>query len=118
VDEFSTWQEQAQIANVISLDEFTESGSDIGMDHNGGTRFEQPDDAVEKQELKKKVAEAIDTLTEKERSVILLYYYEEMTLKEISRVLDVSESRVSQLHTRSIQKLKDRLGNYINIFIQ
>lgn len=118
VSEFSNWQEQAQIANVISLDEFTESGYDVRMDQNENARFEQPETAVEKEELKRKIAEAIDTLTEKERSVVLLYYYEEMTLKEISQVLEVSESRVSQLHTRSMQKLKERLGNYIQVFIQ
>lgn len=118
VSEFSSWQEQAQIANVISLDEFTESGCDVRMDQNDNIRFEQPETSVEKEELKRKIAEAIDTLTEKERSVVLLYYYEEMTLKEISQVLDVSESRVSQLHTRSMQKLKERLGNYIQVFLQ
>lgn len=117
ISEFSNWQEQAQIANIISLDEYTESGSDIRMDQNGTARFEQPETAVEKEELKQKIAEAIDTLTEKERSVVLLYYYEDMTLKEISQVLEVSESRVSQLHTKSMQKLKDRLGNYIQVFI-
>lgn len=117
VSEFSNWQEQAQIANIISLDEYTESGSDIRMDQNGNARFEQPETAVEKDELKRKIAEAVDTLTEKERSVVLLYYYEDMTLKEISQVLEVSESRVSQLHTRSMQKLKERLGNYIQVFI-
>lgn len=118
VSEFSSWQEQAQIANVISLDEFTESGCDVRMDQNDNARFEQPESAVEKQELKQKIAEAIDTLTEKERSVVLLYYYEEMTLKEISLVLEVSESRVSQLHSRSMQKLKERLGNYMQVFVQ
>lgn len=52
----------------------------------------------------KKLVEAIDTLTEKERRVIVLYYYEDMTLKEISMTLEVSESRVSQLHTKALNK--------------
>ena len=66
-------------------------------------------------ELKKKIVEAIEELTEKEKSVITLYYYEEMTLKEISMVLDVSESRVSQLHTKALNKMKLKLGEYLDI---
>ena len=48
--------------------------------------------------------------------MIELYYYEELTLKEISNVLEVSESRVSQLHTRALQKMKSKMGNYMGIF--
>ena len=55
------------------------------------------------------------SLTEKERKVILLYYYEELTLKEISNVLEVSESRISQLHTKALQKMKVKLGKYVGI---
>ena len=59
--------------------------------------------------------EALELLTEKEKKVILLYYYEEMTLKEISNVLEVSESRISQLHTKALAKMKKKLGNYMGI---
>ena len=61
------------------------------------------------------IVEALDTLTEKEREVVVLYYYEEMTLKEISMVLEVSESRVSQLHTKALNKMKLKLGDYMGI---
>ena len=54
-------------------------------------------------------------LTEKEQKVITLYYYEELTLKEISNILEVSESRISQLHTRALQKMKTKMGNYMGI---
>ena len=60
-----------------------------------------------------KLVQAIDLLTEKERSVIVLYYYEDMTLKEISMTLDVSESRVSQLHTKALSKMKKIMGDYM-----
>ena len=63
------------------------------------------------QELKQMIIEALEILTDKEKKVVMLYYYEELTLKEISRIMEVSESRVSQLHTRGLQKLKERLGN-------
>ena len=61
--------------------------------------------------------EAMSLLTEKERRVIELYYYEDLTLKEISTILEVSESRISQLHTRGLQKMKSKMGNYIGILV-
>ncbi len=60
--------------------------------------------------------ESLEQLTEKEKKVILLYYYEDLTLKEISNVLEVSESRISQLHTRALQKMKTKMGDYMGIF--
>ena len=65
------------------------------------------------EELKEKLAESLELLTEKERRVIELYYYEDMTLKEISLTLEVSESRVSQLHTKALNKMKKILGDYV-----
>ena len=70
---------------------------------------------IERDELKRILAEALELLTEKEQKVILLYYYEDLTLKEISSILEVSESRISQLHTRALQKMKTKLGNYMGI---
>lgn len=115
VDELISWQGQSMVTNLVSLDEFTSTGSDVKMDASVNSHFEQPETAVEKEELKKKIAQALDSLTEKERSVIVLYYYEEMTLKEISRVLEVTESRVSQLHTKGLQKMKGQLGDFAGI---
>ena len=57
----------------------------------------------------------MEFLTEKEHQVILLYYYEELTLKEISNILEVSESRVSQLHTKALLKMRKRMGAYMGI---
>ncbi|MDO5383116.1 MAG: FliA/WhiG family RNA polymerase sigma factor [Eubacteriales bacterium] len=113
IDELNEWQGQTKASNLISLDEYTEAGSEVKMEAVGNSHFEQPEDAVEKEELKKKMVQAIDMLTEKERSVIVLYYYEEMTLKEISLTLEVSESRVSQLHTKALNKMKRILGDYV-----
>ena len=61
------------------------------------------------------IAESLDQLTEKEKKVVMLYYYEDMTLKEISAVLEVSESRVSQLHTKGLIKMRKVMGPYMNI---
>ena len=70
-----------------------------------------PDVIVEKEEGKKIIAESIKELPEKEQKVLVLYYYEELTLKEIGKVLEVTESRVSQLHTKAITRLRARLTN-------
>lgn len=115
-DEYADWQSQMKVTNVVSLNEFMEQGSEVPAEHNRqNVRFDSPEENIEKQELKQMLIQALDLLTEKERKVIVLYYYEELTLKEISRVLEVSESRISQLHTKGLQKMKTKLGNYIGI---
>lgn len=116
IEEYDNWKNEAQFTNLVSLDDYLEQGGDGRMESAGGAnRFEQPEQALEKQELKERLVEALKTLTEKESSVITLYYYEDLTLKEISRVLEVSESRVSQLHTKALQKIKVQLGDAIEL---
>lgn len=117
-DELTEWQGQTQVTNVISLNEFMESGSEVPNEKNLASHFEGPEEVLEKSELKEKLKESLDILTEKERKVVLLYYYEELTLKEISYVLEVSESRVSQLHTKALQKMRDKLGKYMGYLVQ
>lgn len=117
-DELCEWQCQMKATNVVSLNEFMEAGSEVPNEKNLASHFEGPEEVLDKKELKEKLMESIDILTEKERKVILLYYYEELTLKEISYALDVSESRVSQLHTRALQKMREKLGRYMGILIQ
>jgi RNA polymerase sigma factor FliA len=60
--------------------------------------------------VKEALAESISELPEREKLVVTLYYYEELTLREIGEVLGVTESRVSQLHTKAILRLKARLA--------
>lgn len=69
-----------------------------------------PIDAIEELELKDMLTRAIERLPEKERTIVTLYYYEEMTLKEISLVLHLSEARISQLHTKAIIKMRSYLA--------
>lgn len=64
---------------------------------------------LEAQELRNLLADSIGQLTEQERLVVALYYYEELTLKEIGLVLELSESRVSQLHTKAVLSLRVKL---------
>lgn len=70
-----------------------------------------PDVIVEKDEIRRIIIEAINELPDKEKKVLVLYYYEDLTLKEIGQVLDVTESRVSQLHTKAILRLRAKLTN-------
>ena len=115
-EEYDDWQSQMKVTNVISLDEFTESGGgDVLSESNTVSRYELPEEAIEKEELKVMLKDALEQLTEKERQVVLMYYYEDMTLKEISNVLDVSESRVSQLHTKALNKMKGKMGKYMGL---
>ncbi len=115
VDELDTWNGQTKISNIISLEDFIEQGSEIRMDASHNSQFEQPEKIVEKSELALMLEKALEELTEKEKSVVLFYYYEDLSLKEISKVLGVSESRVSQLHTKAIQKMKKHLGGYMGL---
>jgi RNA polymerase sigma factor for flagellar operon FliA len=64
-------------------------------------------------ELKKVLADAIEGLSPKEKLVISLYYYEELTLKEIGETLDLTESRICQIHTKAILKLRGKLKRYL-----
>lgn len=117
-EEYLDWQSQMKITNVVSLNEYMEQGSEVPLEGNrhNTARFEGPEESIEREELKKVLEETLEILTEKEKKVILLYYYEELTLKEISNILEVSESRISQLHTRALQKMKDKMGVYMGIF--
>ena len=65
-------------------------------------------------EVKDAIAKAIDDLPEKEKQVISLYYYDELTMKEIGKVLDLTESRVSQIHTKAVLRLRVRIKNLRN----
>jgi RNA polymerase sigma factor for flagellar operon FliA len=70
-----------------------------------------PDVLVEKDEVRRVIVEAINELPDKEKKILVLYYYEDLTLKDIGRVLEVTESRVSQLHTKAIVHLRSKLTN-------
>jgi len=72
-------------------------------------RADDPVTLFENEEVKDILASALERLPERERTVVALYYYEGLTLKEIGQVLGVTESRVSQLHTKSVLRLRARL---------
>ena len=70
-----------------------------------------PEVIAERDEIRRVIVEAINELPDKEKKILVLYYFEDLTLKEIGQVLDVTESRVSQLHTKAIMRLRFKLRN-------
>ena len=75
---------------------------------------ETPEERLESKEMKRMLGDMIESLPEKERLVITLYYYEELTLKEIAHILGVSESRASQIHSKAMLKFRSKLQNVLN----
>lgn len=116
--ELLSWQSQLKVTNVVSLNEFEEQGTEPITEIRYPMSFAQPEEAIAEEELKQTLIASLDLLTEKERRVIELYYYEDLTLKEISRILEVSESRVSQLHTKALVKMRKRMGSYMGILME
>ena len=70
-----------------------------------------PINNIEREEIKKMISQELRKLPNREQRVLILYYYEELTLKEIGEVLKLTESRVSQLHTKAIRRIRDSLDN-------
>ncbi len=113
-DEYEGWRAETELSNLISLDDYLEQGNEGRID-SLGSGFVGPEKAVEQEELKSMLVEALGKLTEKEQQVITFYYYEDLTLKEISEIMEVSESRVSQLHTKALKKIKEQLGDSVDL---
>jgi len=84
-------------------------GEPAALQFTDRDELSNPSNKVEFESIKKILANAIATLAEKERLVVALYYYEELSLKEIGETLNISESRASQLHSKAVQKLKTLL---------
>jgi RNA polymerase sigma factor FliA len=110
-----------QISNstIVALDELwnvSDSGGDqVSLldtlpDHGAP----DPQAAVDQGELRDRIADAIAALPEREKLVIALYYYENLTLREIGEVLGVTESRVSQLHTKAVLRLRSKLAGELD----
>ncbi len=104
---------QLQTAQVLSLDDYLpsdDSGESRKMDLIGNGGAPHPAQAAELQERKERLVQAILNLPDQQQKVLNLYYYEELTLKEIGAVLDVSESRICQIHSAAIKKLRNAVN--------
>jgi RNA polymerase sigma factor for flagellar operon FliA len=107
---------QVSFVNVVALDELLTAGGEKGdklslVDTLEDTKAEDPVQAFESEETKYLLARAINTLPEREKIVVTLYYYEGLTLAEIGQVLGVTESRICQMHTKAVLQLRGKLSD-------
>jgi RNA polymerase sigma factor for flagellar operon FliA len=114
VDEFQEILVKISNSTVVALDELwavsDSSGDSVSLlDTLQDPDAPDPQQMLAASELKDRLADAIAALPEREKLVIALYYYENLTLREIGEVLGVTESRISQLHTKAVLRLKSRL---------
>jgi RNA polymerase sigma factor for flagellar operon FliA len=113
-DELDDRLTEVSRTSIAALDELwtvDSSGGQIPMSEMiPDDEAPDPQSALSQTEQREAIGEAIARLPEREKLVVTLYYYEELTLREIGEVLGVTESRVSQLHTKAILRLKSRLG--------
>lgn len=98
---------KSQMFNIVHFEELVQN--EAGFEHSVQSRSPSIEEEVESREMVDILGGIIDKLPEKEKLVITLYYYEEMTLKEIASVIGVSESRVSQIHSKAVMKMRTKL---------
>jgi RNA polymerase sigma factor for flagellar operon FliA len=113
IDELYEMFENARAQHFVSLNGFGEDTPALGNLLIAG-QSNSPDEQVERAELIDKLAEAIQQLTERQRSVILLYYQQHLTMKQIADVLEITESRVSQVHASALFHLSVKLRQWKN----
>ncbi len=115
LDQVKDYLKNYSLYNLVSLDSYLEQNHEKPVDTLIENEKYLPEKVFEEKEHKQILIDAINSLTEKQKQVITLYYYEELTLKEISKILGVSESRVSQIHSNCMKILKSKLGKSYNL---
>ncbi|WRS26677.1 FliA/WhiG family RNA polymerase sigma factor [Oscillospiraceae bacterium MB08-C2-2] len=115
VEQIDRILEQTYNFNLLSYEDVVwQRMSSVGGDRlEDSTSAESPEGNLMEEELRQQLGEAVDSLNDRERTVISLYYYERLKLKEIAEVLGVSESRVCQIHSAAINKMRKRMRDYI-----
>ncbi|WP_024831352.1 FliA/WhiG family RNA polymerase sigma factor [Ruminiclostridium josui] len=109
MDDFYKLLNDVNVSSMMSLDEFMEQNYERGLEIFSESTEDKPEASLEFNEMKQLLADSIDKLPEKEKAVITFYYFEELTLKEISAIMNVTESRISQLHTKALLRMKGKL---------
>jgi len=113
LDQFHDTLNETKSMPVFSLEDLglaKDSGEQQSLlDCLAGKADADPQTQIRLVELKEIIAKAIDSLPEKERLMVSLYYYEELTMKEIGAVLEITESRVSQIHSKAVYRLRTKL---------
>ena len=107
IEELESLLSDISTFNVSSLEETLLTKGDYNIDADQNTNM--PEQIYQEKEMKELLADSIDNLAENEKKVISLYYYEELTYKEIGHIMELSESRISQIHSKSILRIKSIL---------
>jgi RNA polymerase sigma factor for flagellar operon FliA len=115
MDEFYKLLNEVNLSSLISLEEFLEQNYEGGISLTGNSKEDKPEGHMEITEIREILVDAISKLPEKEKAVVSFYYFEDLTLKEISAIMKVSESRISQLHTKAILRLRGKLARHRSI---
>ncbi len=115
MDDFYKLINEVNLSSMVSLEEFLEQNYEVGVDLPNTNSEDRPESYAEFSEMKQILGDSINKLPEKEKTVISFYYFEELTLKEISAIMKVSESRISQLHTKAILRLRGKLARHKSI---
>lgn len=111
IDTYHKMLNKAQGISLISLDAILPDGSSPTFAKQASASS-SPFDDLKVGELKEVLADALSNLSEKEQLIMSLYYYDELTLKEIAKVLGLTESRISQIHSKAIIRLRAKLKSY------
>jgi RNA polymerase sigma factor for flagellar operon FliA len=111
IDTYYKMISKAQGVNLLSLDRVMPDGSAPAFTKQA-SNGPSPFDSLKVKELKNVISRVLSELSEKEQLVVALYYYEELTLKEIAKVLGLTESRISQIHSKAIIRLRSKLRSY------
>lgn len=114
IDEYYKILEYINVYSMVSLEELIESN--LFLAKTKEKCGDNPEDIVNFNEVKNMLASSINSLPEKEKIIITLYYYEDLTYREISKILGISESRISQLHSKAILRLRGKLAKYKSTF--
>lgn len=119
VDTYYGILNKARGVELLSLDEYLKDDRDNSESKKTFKSLirgnDDLGDHIMASELKRVIAESLETLSEKEQMVLSLYYYDELTLREIGEVLDLTESRISQIHTKAVIKLRPKLKSYCDM---
>ena len=113
IRKYRKMQRMSVMMNVLSLDMITDDeGDHQSIQLSSGDIDSQPEKAFLKEESRQVLTEAIESLKEKEKLVVSLYYVEALNMGQIAQILNVSEPRISQIHSSAIRKLKEYMSNY------
>ncbi len=118
LDEIRDRLDASAAMSIVALEDITTVGSEEGdrvslLDTLADLGAEQPGEAIEAEETRRALIESIESLVDRERKVIVLYYFEGFTLARIGDILGVTESRVSQIHSKAVLALRVRMAELL-----